>query len=209
MGLFQALHQDIQLLLGAGERHLKILSTSPDTISISQGDVLGLIGEQGLADPLMAGTYPSGGTEFKYTAFHEQIPLNGELFMAAEEAIACKERRLEESTGTFFGLCKEHNPHEKVRGGPALEGLPQISETFRQGKVSYVETLVRAYRRAARGEDMAEARRQREDRSERKRHHWRTPTRHSTFAANFDTPSPLLLCCHQPKTNRDAKGDIG
>ena len=35
------------------------------------------------------------------------------LFMAAEEAIAYKEQRLDESTGTFFGLCKEHNPHEK------------------------------------------------------------------------------------------------
>ena len=33
--------------------------------------------------------------------------------MAAEEAIAYKERRLEESTGTFFGLCEEHNPYEK------------------------------------------------------------------------------------------------
>jgi hypothetical protein len=35
------------------------------------------------------------------------------LFMAAGEAIAYKEQRQEESTGTFFGLCKMHNPHEK------------------------------------------------------------------------------------------------
>ena len=75
----------------------------------------------------------------------------------------------------------------------ALEGLPQISDTFRQGKVSYskvramtriatpenegyllyiaengtasdVESLVRAYRRASRGEDLEEARRHREER---------------------------------------------
>ncbi len=82
---------------------------------------------------------------------------------------------------------------EKVRVARALEGLPQISETFRQGKVSYskvramtriatpenegyllyisengtasdVESLVRAYRRASRGEDSEEARRHREER---------------------------------------------
>ena len=35
------------------------------------------------------------------------------LFMAAEEAIAYKEQRQEESTGTFFGLCEMHSPHEK------------------------------------------------------------------------------------------------
>ncbi len=82
---------------------------------------------------------------------------------------------------------------EKVRVARALEGLPQISDTFRQGKVSYskvramtriatpenegyllyiaengtasdVESLVRAYRRASRGEDVEEARRHREER---------------------------------------------
>lgn len=82
---------------------------------------------------------------------------------------------------------------EKVRVARALEGLPQISETFRRGKVSYskvramtriatpenegyllyisengtasdVESLVRAYRRASRGEDSEEARRHREER---------------------------------------------
>jgi hypothetical protein len=82
---------------------------------------------------------------------------------------------------------------EKVRVARALEGLSQISDTFRQGKVSYskvramtriatpenegyllyiaengtaseVETLVRAYRRAYRGEDLEEARRQRKER---------------------------------------------
>ena len=76
---------------------------------------------------------------------------------------------------------------EKVRVARTLEHLPQISDTFRQGKVSYfkvramtriatpenegyllyiaengmasdVETLVRAYRRACRGEDLEEAR---------------------------------------------------
>ncbi len=81
---------------------------------------------------------------------------------------------------------------EKVRVARALEGLPQISDTFRQGKVSYskvramtrvatpenegyllyiaengtasdVESLVRAYRRASRGEDLEEARRHREE----------------------------------------------
>ncbi len=82
---------------------------------------------------------------------------------------------------------------EKVRVARALEGLPQISDTFRQGKVSYskvramtriatpenegyllyiaengtasdVESLVRAYRRASRGEDLEEARQPREER---------------------------------------------
>jgi hypothetical protein len=82
---------------------------------------------------------------------------------------------------------------EKVRVARALDRLPRISDTFRQGKVSYskvramtriatpenegyllyiaengtasdVETLVRAYRRATRGEDVAEARRQGEER---------------------------------------------
>jgi hypothetical protein len=82
---------------------------------------------------------------------------------------------------------------EKVRVARALEGLPQINDTFRQGKVSYskvramtriatpenegyllyiaengtasdLESLVRAYRRASRGEDLEEARRHREER---------------------------------------------
>ncbi len=82
---------------------------------------------------------------------------------------------------------------EKVRVARALENLPRISDTFRQGKVSYskvramtrmataeneeyllyiaengtasdVETLVRAYRRSNRREDLDEARRQREER---------------------------------------------
>ena len=81
---------------------------------------------------------------------------------------------------------------EKVRVARALEGLPQISERFRQGRVSYskvramtriataeneeyllylaengtaghLEMVVRAYRRASRGEDLVEARRQREE----------------------------------------------
>ena len=82
---------------------------------------------------------------------------------------------------------------EKVRVARALDGLPGISDTFRQGKVSYskvramtriataeneayllyiaengtasdVESLVRAYRRASRGEDLEEAKRHREKR---------------------------------------------
>jgi hypothetical protein len=82
---------------------------------------------------------------------------------------------------------------EKVRVARALGGLPQIFDTFRLGKVSYskvrtmtriatpenegyllyiaengtasdVESLVRAYRRTSRGEDLEEARRHREER---------------------------------------------
>ncbi len=82
---------------------------------------------------------------------------------------------------------------EKVRVARALEGLPKISDTFRQGKVSYskvramtriaspqneeyllyiaengtasdVESLVRAYRRASKGEDEEEAKRHRRER---------------------------------------------
>ena len=82
---------------------------------------------------------------------------------------------------------------EKVRVARALEGLPRISEAFRQGRVSYskvramarvatveneeellrvalsgtathVEKLVRSYRGCTRAEEMEEARRQREDR---------------------------------------------
>jgi hypothetical protein len=82
---------------------------------------------------------------------------------------------------------------EKVRVARALDGLPQISNTFRQGRLSYskvramtriatpenegyllyiaengtasdVETLVRAYRTASRGEDLKEARRHRQER---------------------------------------------
>jgi len=82
---------------------------------------------------------------------------------------------------------------EKVRVAHALEGLPLISEAFRQGRVSYskvramvrvatekneeqllrialdgtashVEKVVRGYRRRSRAEEMEEARRQREDR---------------------------------------------
>jgi hypothetical protein len=82
---------------------------------------------------------------------------------------------------------------EKVRVAHALEGLPLISEAFRQGRVSYskvramvrvatekneelllrialdgtashVEKLVRGYRRGSRAEEMEEACRQREDR---------------------------------------------
>jgi len=81
---------------------------------------------------------------------------------------------------------------EKVRVARALEGLPQIRERFRQGRVSYskvramtriaspeneeyllylaengtaghLEMVVRAYRRASRGDDPGEARRQREE----------------------------------------------
>jgi len=82
---------------------------------------------------------------------------------------------------------------QKVRVARALEQLPLISDAFRQGKVSYskvramtriatpenetyllyiaengtachVESLVRAYRRGSRGEDLDTARRQREER---------------------------------------------
>jgi len=82
---------------------------------------------------------------------------------------------------------------EKVRVARALQGLPRISEAFRQGKLSYSkvramtrigspeneeyllyiaengtachkEALVRAYRRACRGDDVEEARRRREER---------------------------------------------
>jgi hypothetical protein len=82
---------------------------------------------------------------------------------------------------------------EKVRVAQALEGLPLISEAFRQGRVSYskvramvrvatekneeqllrialdgtashVERLVRGYRRGSRAEELVEARRHREDR---------------------------------------------
>jgi Domain of unknown function (DUF222) len=82
---------------------------------------------------------------------------------------------------------------EKVRVARALRGLIKISDSFRQGKVSYskvramtriatpenedyllfiaengtathVERLVRSYLRAGRGEDLEEARRQRQER---------------------------------------------
>ena len=33
--------------------------------------------------------------------------------MSGEEAQAHAEQRRDEATGTFFGLCEEHNPHEK------------------------------------------------------------------------------------------------
>jgi hypothetical protein len=35
------------------------------------------------------------------------------FFMSGEEAQAHKEQRRDEATGTFFGLCERHNPHEK------------------------------------------------------------------------------------------------
>jgi|GEM_PF-1997836 hypothetical protein len=34
------------------------------------------------------------------------------LFMTGEEAVACMEKRPGEYTGTFFGLCERHDPHQ-------------------------------------------------------------------------------------------------
>ena len=116
-------------------------------------------------------------------------------------AIAEIDRRLEWGPGflsTAHWLCWRVGidlvtAREKVRVARALESLPRISESFRQGKVSYskvramtrvatakneeyllyisengtashVERVVRATRRACRGEDLEEVRRQREGR---------------------------------------------
>ena len=35
------------------------------------------------------------------------------FFMTGDESVAYTEKRRDEATGTFFGLCEEHNPHEK------------------------------------------------------------------------------------------------
>lgn len=37
------------------------------------------------------------------------------FFMSGEEAQAHKEQRMDEATGTFFGLCEKHNPHEQEK----------------------------------------------------------------------------------------------
>lgn len=37
------------------------------------------------------------------------------LFMTGEEATAYLKKRRGDSTGTFFGLCAKHNPHEKEK----------------------------------------------------------------------------------------------
>ena len=35
------------------------------------------------------------------------------FFMTGDESVAYTETRRNEATGTFFGLCDRHNPHEK------------------------------------------------------------------------------------------------
>jgi hypothetical protein len=35
------------------------------------------------------------------------------FFMTGDESVAYTEKRRDEATGTFFGLCERHNPHEK------------------------------------------------------------------------------------------------
>jgi hypothetical protein len=35
------------------------------------------------------------------------------FFMSGDESVAYTEKRRDEATGTFFGLCEKHNPHER------------------------------------------------------------------------------------------------
>jgi hypothetical protein len=37
------------------------------------------------------------------------------FFMTGEESVAYTEKRRDQATGTFFGLCERHNPHEERR----------------------------------------------------------------------------------------------